>query len=153
MVLPGRALLIFSGYLVTSCRYTYSVRLVRLICRSHVLLGRALLILSAYLVQSCRYTYSVRLVRLLCRSHVSLGRALLILSAYLITQCGYTYSVRLVQLLCRSHGVARSGPTHTLWLSDYTVWIHLLSKAGAAALPIPWCCCSLAMGRLNQLPG
>jgi hypothetical protein len=35
-----------------------------------------------------------------------------------------------VQLLCRSHGVARSGPTHTFWLSDYTVWIHLLSKAG-----------------------
>jgi hypothetical protein len=36
-----------------------------------------------------------------------------------------------------------------LILSDYTVWIHLLSKAGEAALPIPWCCCSLAMGWLD----
>jgi hypothetical protein len=40
----------------------------------------------------------------------------------------------------------RSDPTHTLWLSDCTVWIHLLSKAGEAALPIPWRCCRLTMG-------
>jgi hypothetical protein len=63
-----------------------------------------------------------------------LGRTLLKPSGCLIAQCGYTYSVRLVKLLCRSHGVTRSDPTQTLWLSDCTVWIHLLSKAGEAAL-------------------
>jgi hypothetical protein len=69
-------------------------------------IGWTLLLLSGYLTYTqCGYTYSVRLVRLLCRSHVLLGRALLILSGYLI--------------------------------SDYTVWIHLLSKAGEATLPIP----------------
>jgi uncharacterized membrane protein len=30
----GRALLILSGYLITQCGYTYSVRLVQLLCRS-----------------------------------------------------------------------------------------------------------------------
>jgi hypothetical protein len=78
----------------------------------------------------------IELINSILFALIILGRTLLIHSGYLITQCGYTYSVRLMQMLCRSHGVARSNPT--LWLSDYTVWIHLLSKAGAAALPIPW---------------
>jgi hypothetical protein len=33
MVLQGRAVL--SSYLITHCGYTYSVRLVKLLCRSH----------------------------------------------------------------------------------------------------------------------
>jgi hypothetical protein len=65
----GRTLLILSDYLITQCGYTYSVRLVRLLCRAHVLLGRALLILSGYLITQCGYTYSVRLVKLPHQSH------------------------------------------------------------------------------------
>lgn len=38
------------------------------------------------------------------------------------------------------------GPTHTLSLSNHTVWIHLLSKAAGAPLLISWYCCSLALG-------
>jgi hypothetical protein len=35
LLILGQTLLILSGYLITQCGYTYSVRLVKLLCLSH----------------------------------------------------------------------------------------------------------------------
>jgi hypothetical protein len=79
LLILGLALLILSGYLITQCGYTYSVRLVQLLCRCHGV-ARSGPTHSGNLITQCGFTYSVRLVQLLCRSMVLLGRALLTLA-------------------------------------------------------------------------